>query len=382
MYTWLQDAHFADLHSNPLMHHQHAPILLCSPELGPQSFRLQITLQVPRLCYARALTRTDMQSALVSPDDNADSVASLDALQPGASDSSMYTVQNWLASNKATWSSILPQHMATPQGASAALDEDHMRAEANEQHAEEAAPLLPVGVERLGRAVAPMQPSSLDQSTVAELHQHTMVQPADQQCVAEAATKRVPAGEAQQQHAVQALVQRFEHMTAAKRKTSKQGATGPRLLGSSVDQPQDSTSARRVHWMYDTAAEVQMLEDAKSSTTHASARLGASREVQPSINTATLQGRSDSLIDWPLSAQPSEWLLNTAFEPGNSAVDLEADASATRYAVPAASDAAVPVCNLSQLCIEGPAGIVHPKRAPVQDSSWPVPRYALNVQHC
>lgn len=336
--------------------------------------------QVSSLSMARALTQPDTESTLVSPGDSVDSMHSLDALLPPARDSSIHTVQNWLASNEDRWSRLLSLDSATQQSAIPVLDANHMHAKTTKHHAETVASQLSSGANQLIPPDASMQSTDFEQSIVAEFDQQGMVEPADQHCLAEAASQQMSTEAAQQQRAVHALVKRFEHMTVAKHKPSKQAVIGPGLQGSSVDQASgNSTSAKKVHWMSDGAAGVATLNGAGSSKSDADARLSASREIesQPSFDNPTLQGR---LIDLPFDTQPSKWLLNTAFESENLAEEA-ARVSATSDAGLAEPDAAGPGCNPSQFCIEEPVTVADFERFPEQGRSWRASRYvcALNA---
>ena len=347
---------------------------------------------------------------------------SLDALQPWASASpSVNAVEHWLASNGATWPSILLTNSATSWGEGVATTKEHTCAEAPEQHVRSVAHKQPAAAEQRTAVDASKQPTAFDQHG----ERHAMPGPADEHCLAETAAQHASAEAFMQQSSVQALVQQFEHMTVASANSSKPGLAGAGLLASALDQAsQRGLSANKMHLMFERAAALTSLGNAKRSSTVEEAR--PSRQVQPSLssadadhsNTAASAGPSRQVkpsfhganakhsntaegampsrqpsvsdviphgtrwTDCSSSHQPSEWHLNTAFESDSWPSELRAaDESRLRYADQTGCDAATAPSTATLPWTGGFAGLADAGRVAVQEYGWPPSRYACTVQH-
>ena len=136
-----------------------------------------------------------MESSLPRSDGSSISLQGVDTLGATASTHSRHTVQDWLASDHAAWSSMVPLDPARRYDTSAAAN---MKETCDE---------------------------GFDASTIGQSGRRpTLSEPAAQQHDADAATQHAPEEAAERQSAVAALVQRFERCTVAKSDTQKRGS--------------------------------------------------------------------------------------------------------------------------------------------------------------
>ena len=230
------------------------------------------------------------------------SLQGVDALGATASTHGRHKVQDWLASDHAARSSMLPRDPARTYDASAAANMKDTCADVLEKRT----------VSQSGRR--PALPES-----------------AAQQQDADAATQHASHEAAEQQSAVAALVQRFEHFTVAKSDTQKRGsAFGMSALA--FDQtPQRAQTAKQMGLVIEGATGVEAFCDAKD-TSSAGDDTRPGRQIQPSCGDAIpADGCSDN------GSQRVAWHLNTSFEPESSCIGLGvADGLSHKHAEPAA----------------------------------------------
>ncbi len=241
--------------------------------------------------------------ALQCSDGSSISLQGVDALGATASIHGRHKVQDWLASDDAAWSSMLPLDSAGTWDASAAAI---MRDTCDE---------------------------GLDASTLGQSgRQPTLPAPAAQQQDADAATQHASQEAAEQQSAVAALVQRFEQFTVAKVDIQKRGSA-LRMSALAFDQiPQRAQTAKLA---IENPAGVASFYDAKD-TISAGDGTRPSRQIQPSCGNAILHRTSaDACSD--NGSQPVAWHVNTSFEPESSSIELGVAAGLShRHAEPAA----------------------------------------------
>ena len=270
----------------------------------------------------------DMASAAGSSSDSTHSMQSLLALQPRISDPSLriHRVQAWLVSNSVTRDSVFPEDLATSEGEHGAASEGHACAAPAHQSAENATAVKSIMAEQHEAVAASEQPESLhqlssDQCTTVQQAKASAEQSASS-TVGGAASQQAAAA-AMRQSAVQALVQRFEHMTVARLKTSKPADKGPGLLALSLSDkaPQQRPSEVKIPAVPERGIDVAVMDDESHSDSGSS--VTPSRQLQSSPPAAEEEAgdrlhpaASDGtpLLDHPSICQPPEWHTNTAFE--------------------------------------------------------------------
>ena len=359
--------------------------------------------QVPGvLCMAEARPLADLASAASCSNDSAHSMQCSDALQPRISDPSMrmHTVQSWLESNSPTWSSIIPQDLATSEG------ECHAKGERNaskerawaapaQQSEEHAGAFKPIAAKHHEAAAALEQPGvhhQLSSDVLTAVQQHLIEGSAEQSgspTAAETASQQVSAAAAAatvRQSAVQTLVQRFECMTTARLKISNQGDTGLGLLASALSNkpPEQRVSEVKMHVTPESASDAAIADDENCSDSSDS--VTPSRQLQPSCTAEEGEGYKlqpaaslgMSWIDYFSSCQPAEWHLNTAFElEGSFAEQAQSDPALTRDAELAAPGAPGIDHAAAKLWPEGLAVAADVTEASAQRSGGTAPRYAV-----
>jgi len=291
----------------------------------------------------------DMESALECSDGSNISLQSVDALGATAPIYGRHKVQDWLASDHAAWSSMLPLDPARTWDASAAAIMKHACAEV------------------------------LDERTIGQSGRRpTLPEPAAQQHDADAATQHASEEAAEQQSAVAALVRRFERFTVAKVDIQKRGlAFGMSALA--FDQiPQRAQTAKQTGLAIESAAGVAAFYDAKV-TISAGDDAHPSRQIQPSCGDAILH-RTPADGCSASGSQPVAWHVNTSFQPESSSAELGvADASSHRHAEPAAPD--VSTSCLARLRAAHAAGAdqANAREVLYEEDDWLPHRYALAV---
>lgn len=342
----------------------------------------------------------DLESAAGCSNDSADGMQSSDALQlcVSAPRTRMHRVQSWLVSNNTTWSSMIPQDLAIPEGECDAkgecntASEEHACAAPAQQSVEHATAPKPIAAKHHEAVAASGQPEvrhqlSTDQCTIQQHHVEGSAEQSASPTVAGAASQQVSAAAtaaAVRQSPVQALVRRFEHMTVARLKTCKPGDTRARgLLASALSDtaPQQRLSEVKMHVTPESATNAATADDENCSDSSDSVM--PRRQLQPSctaeeeedyrLQPAASHGMP--WLDYSSVCQPPEWHLNTAFElEGSSAEQAQSDPALTRdaeLAAPGAGHAA------AQLWPEGFGVAADVTEASVQRSGGTVPRYAV-----
>ena len=296
---------------------------------------------------------THMESAPQCSDGCSTSLQGVDGVGATASTHGMHNVQDWLASDHAAWSSMLPLYPATTYGTSAAAN--------TKDRCDE----------------------GLDASTTGQSGwQPTVPEPAAGQHDADAPTQHASQEAAEQQSAVAALVQRFERFTVAKVDTQKRNlARGISALA--FDQilrdPQRAQTAKQMGLVVERAAGVAGFCDAKDiSSAGDDAR--PSRQIQPSCGDATLH-RTPADVCSDNGSQPVAWHVNASFQPESSSLELGvADGLSHTHAEPAARG------TLAKLRAADAAG-ADPASAwaeSCEEDGWLPHRYAWAVHqsHC
>ena len=319
---------------------------------------------------ADARSLADMASAAGCSCDSVHSMQSSDALQPRTSDPSMrmHRVQAWLVSDKAMWSSMSPHDLALSEGGCdasgkcGAASEGRACAAPAQKTAEHATAQKPIAAKQHENVAASEQPDVLHQLSSdkpTSFQQHVMERSADQAAspnVAGAASQQVSAAAAAaaaavRQSAVHALVQRFEHMTEARRASSKPGDTGLGLLASALahkasQQRLSEVKTHAICHMPEQAIDAATVNDDNCSNSSD----GVEPRRQPQ-HSCFAQEEEDRMLQptaphdmlWVENSsvcQPPEWHTNTAYElESSSAEQAESDPALTRYAEPTAPGA-------------------------------------------
>lgn len=247
-----------------------------------------------------------MESSLPRSDGSSISLQGVDTLGATASTHSRHTVQDWLASDHAAWSSMVPLDPARRYDTSAAAN---MKETCDE---------------------------GFDASTIGQSGRRpTLSEPAAQQHDADAATQHAPEEAAERQSAVAALVQRFERCTVAKSDTQKRGSPVGWSALASDQVPQRAQTAKQMGLVIERATGVEAFCDAKD-TISAGDDTRLSRQTQPGCGNPILhRTAADGCSD--KGSQRVAWHLNTSFEPETSSVKMGvADGLSCRHAEPSA----------------------------------------------
>ena len=255
-------------------------------------------------------TGADMERVLQCSDGSSISISislqGVDALAATASNHGRHKVQEWLASDHAAWSSMLPRDPARTYDTSAAAN---MKDTCDE---------------------------GLDESTMGQSGRWpTLAEPAAQQHDADAATQHAFEEAIEQQSAVATLVQPFEHYTVAKSDTQKRGS----IVGWSAlafdHIPQRAQTAKQMGLVVEGVTDVAAVYDAQDTVSPGD-DTRPSRQIQPSCSDTILHRTpADGCSD--TGSQPIAWHLNTSFEPETSSVKTGvADGLSRRHAESAA----------------------------------------------